>query len=165
MFNMGIATNFTSEVSKDVAGKNYHLQLSQEIEKFVDSVIDKFGGVIGLVDLYCMYNRARGTDLISPEDLNIACSLIQKQSSRYMHRVYPSGVHTIQSRQFNEDAYFQKITATLAQSNGVSAIKLAEQMKVNVVLMKEHIQVAEDKGFVCRDESYEGVLWYPNKIN
>ena len=24
MFNMGISTNFTSEVSKDIAGKNYH---------------------------------------------------------------------------------------------------------------------------------------------
>ena len=24
MFNMGITSNFTSEVSKDIAGKNYH---------------------------------------------------------------------------------------------------------------------------------------------
>jgi ESCRT-II complex subunit VPS36 len=47
---------------------------------------------------------------------------------------------------------------------GVSAVKLAERMKVNPVLMKEHIQVAEEKGFVCRDESYEGVLYFPNLI-
>jgi hypothetical protein len=39
----------------------------------------------------------------------------------------------------------------------MSALKLAEAMKVNVVLMKEHIQVAEERGYVCRDESYEGV--------
>ncbi len=80
----------------------------------MDSVIEKFGGVIGLVDLYCLYNRARGTDLISPEDLIMASALINKSSSRYMHRVYKSGVHTIQSRQFNEDGYFQKIAQTLA---------------------------------------------------
>ena len=35
-------------------------------------------------------------------------------------------------------------------------------MKVNVLLMKEHITVAEDRGFVCRDESYEGVQWFAN---
>ena len=75
MFNMGItdASSFSSEVSKDIAGKNFHSQLATELDKFLVSVIEKFGGVIGLVDLYCMYNRARGTDLISPEDLNIAC--------------------------------------------------------------------------------------------
>ncbi len=76
MFNMGItgASEFSSEVSKDIAGKNFHVQLASELEKFLDTVIDKFGGVIGLVDLYCMYNRARGTDLISPEDLKISCA-------------------------------------------------------------------------------------------
>lgn len=37
-------------------------------------------------------------------------------------------------------------------------------MRVNVILMKEHIEVAEERGFVCRDESYEGVLWFENKF-
>lgn len=99
MFNMGItgATDFNSEVSKDIAGKQFHTQLSNEIEKFLETVIDKFGGVIGLVDLYCMYNRARGTDLISPEDLNIACTKIDIASTKFMIKVYQSGVRTIQS--------------------------------------------------------------------
>jgi hypothetical protein len=30
--------------------------------------------------------------------------------------------------------------------------------------MKEHVEVAEERGFVCRDESYEGVLWFDNKF-
>lgn len=58
---------------RDLAGKNYFSELAREIEKFIVSVLDKFGGVISMVDIYCMYNRARGTDLISPEDLIIAC--------------------------------------------------------------------------------------------
>jgi len=74
MFNLGIsgASYFSSTVSKDVAGKSFHKQLSSEISEFLNTVLDKFGGVLGLVDLYCMYNRARGTDMISPEDLLIA---------------------------------------------------------------------------------------------
>jgi ESCRT-II complex subunit VPS36 len=50
--------------------------LAREIEKFAFNILDKFGGVLALVDLYCMYNRARGTALISPEDLIIACEKI-----------------------------------------------------------------------------------------
>ena len=74
MFNMGIASDFSTQVSKDTSGKkNFHVALAQEIESFLATIIDKFGGVVGLIDLYCMYNRARGTDLISPDDLSIAC--------------------------------------------------------------------------------------------
>ena len=60
-------------IFRDLAGKNYYLELAKEIEKFSFGVLDKFGGVLALIDIYCMYNRARGTDLISPEDLLIAC--------------------------------------------------------------------------------------------
>jgi hypothetical protein len=30
-------------------------------------------------------------------------------------------------------------------------------MQVNVVLMKEHVKMAEEKGVLCADQSYEGV--------
>ena len=95
MFNMGMASNFTAMVSKDSAGSNYHNALSLEIEKFLDKVIDNFGGVVGLVDLYCMYNRARGMDLISPDDLRIACNRMDKTSQRFMLKTYASGVVTV----------------------------------------------------------------------
>jgi len=92
---MGIASDFSTQVSKDTSGKNYHQALAYEIEKFLDTIIGKFGGVIGMVDLYCMYNRARGTDLISPEDLNIACSNINYNSKNFALKTYASGVKTI----------------------------------------------------------------------
>jgi len=80
MFNMGITTDFSSQVSKNTTGKNYHSELAVEIEKFLTSVIDKFGGVIGLIDFYCMYTRWRGTDFLSPEDLNLACAKLNQSS-------------------------------------------------------------------------------------
>ena len=83
-------------MSKDIAGKNYHSELAIELEKFLETVVDRFGGVIGMVDLYCLYNRARGTDLISPEDLNVACSRLNSNSQKFMLKVYRSGVKTIQ---------------------------------------------------------------------
>ena len=52
------------------------------------SVLEKVGGVLALVDLYCMYNRARGTDLISPEDLLIACEKMNQTSGSVMLKTY-----------------------------------------------------------------------------
>ena len=41
-------------------------------------------------------------------------------------------------------------------------MKIAEHMSVNEVLVKEHINQAEDQGYICRDESHEGVRYYTN---
>ena len=69
MFGMGIGNEFTSTVTKETAGSNYIDELAKEIEQFVRLSISDYGGLIGLIDLYCVYNRSRGTDMISPEDL------------------------------------------------------------------------------------------------
>ena len=46
----------------------------------------------------------------------------------------------------------------------MSANKLADKLNINVILMKEHLQAAEEKGAVCRDESYEGTVFYENRF-
>lgn len=113
MFNMGMASDFSTQVSKDTSGKMYHQALALEVEQFLSTIIDNFGGVVGLVDLYCMYNRARGTDLISPDDLLIACQKMHQASNKFGLRNYPSGVITVQSKMFNEDAYHQRLADTI----------------------------------------------------
>ena len=110
MFNMGIASDFQTQVSRDTTGKNnFHDALAYEIEQFLSSIIDKFGGVVGLVDLYCMYNRARGTDLISPDDMNIACKKLNQNSAKFMLKEYASGLRTMQSKEFNAESYYKKL--------------------------------------------------------
>ncbi len=81
--------------TRDLAGKNYYQELAREVEKFACTVLDKFGGVLALVDIYCMYNRARGTELISPEDLLIACEKLNETSSKVFLRTFPSGVKVL----------------------------------------------------------------------
>lgn len=77
MFNMGMANDFSSTVSKDLSGKHYHRELANEVESFLcKGVLEKQGGVVALIDLYCMYNRARGTDLVSPDDIFMAVRIL-----------------------------------------------------------------------------------------
>ena len=78
-----------------MAGKNYFVELAREVEKFAFGVLEKFGGVLALVDVYCMYNRARGTDLISPEDLIIACEKLNMISDKIILRTFASGLKAL----------------------------------------------------------------------
>ena len=165
MFNMGMASNFSAQVSKDTSGKLYHQQLALELEKFLDKILDKFGGVIGLIDLFCMYNRARGTDLISTSDMSVAAEKLDQTSSKFMLKRYPSGVLTIQSKHFNEGSYYTKLAEVIKETgNGLTAVKLGEKLNVNVLLMRELCQAAEIQGVLCRDESFEGVQYFENRI-
>ena len=95
---MGMTEGFTSHVSKTISGKQYYQDLAKEVERYLDNVIqsDRFSGVIGLIDLFCLYNRARGCDLVSPKDMNIACHSIDQYSQKYMLKTYTkSGIKCI----------------------------------------------------------------------
>ena len=114
-----------------------------------------------------MYNRARGTDLISPDDLKLACQIMNKNSTNFGLKIYTSGVQTIQLKSFNASAYYFKIADCIKQNGkgkGLTATRLSELMNVNVVLMKEHLKAAEEKGAVCTDESYEGIQYFENRF-
>ncbi|KAJ1928421.1 Vacuolar protein-sorting-associated protein 36 [Tieghemiomyces parasiticus] len=56
LFSLGI----DSPVTKDTAGAAYHSELAKELEEFLDPVLARVGGILALVDVYCLFNRARG---------------------------------------------------------------------------------------------------------
>ncbi|KAJ6687555.1 VACUOLAR PROTEIN-SORTING-ASSOCIATED PROTEIN 36, partial [Salix koriyanagi] len=59
--------------------------------------------MINLIDIYCLFNRARGTELISPEDLLQACSLWEKFDVPVMLRKFDSGVKVIQNKSHSDE--------------------------------------------------------------
>ena len=95
--------------------------------------------------------------------MNIACMAIQDKSNKYMLKTYTkSGIKTIQLKTFSETSYYDKINQSLVENPGMTADKLATHFKINVGVMKEHIQEAEMKGFICIDESHEGLRYFSN---
>ena len=63
---------------------------------------------------------------------------------------------------FNQESYFSKLREIIVAKPGLTADIIASQLKVNVVLMKELLREAEVRGFLCRDESMEGIRYYEN---
>ena len=120
-----------------MAGKNYFRELALELEKFLLPVLTNKGGILALVDIYCMYNRARGNDLISPEDLLVACEKMNQTSEKILMKSVGSGVKAVQLKHFSEDSYYKKLSEILEKQPGMTADKMANELNVNVVLIKE----------------------------
>ncbi|WOL18043.1 vacuolar protein sorting-associated protein 36 isoform X2 [Canna indica] len=162
LLSVGIA----SPVTKESAGALYHQQLARELADFVKMPLEKAGGMIALVDVYCLYNRARGTALISPEDLLQACTLWKKFDVPVMLRKFDSGVMVIQSKAQRDEEVFARI-ASLAQNpdalrTGISPSDAALTLGIAPALAKEQLLAAETKGLLCRDVSLDGFRFYIN---
>uniref|UniRef100_A0A6B2LBP6 Vacuolar protein-sorting-associated protein 36 n=1 Tax=Arcella intermedia TaxID=1963864 RepID=A0A6B2LBP6_9EUKA len=101
----------SSPVTKDLAGDLFHSELSRQIVDFVEknALLKKnIGGKQILTDLYCIYNRARGTDLVSPNDFFEACLLFKKLGLPLRVSKLESGDYVVQHSIFffkNEDGY------------------------------------------------------------
>ncbi|GJP56394.1 hypothetical protein CLOM_g15458 [Closterium sp. NIES-68] len=105
LLQMGIE----SPVTKETAGALYHRQLSRELADFIGPVLEKTGGTMLLVDVYCIFNRARGTELISPDDLLKACSLWSSFNSPAILRRFDSGILVVQLKTHSDEHVTRKI--------------------------------------------------------
>ncbi|KAI4323685.1 hypothetical protein L6164_023272 [Bauhinia variegata] len=56
-----LSVGIISPVTKESAGALYHQQLSRQLADFVKIPLERAGGIINLIDVYCLFNRARGT--------------------------------------------------------------------------------------------------------
>lgn len=68
-----IAMGIASPVTKASAGSRYQQELSRQLADFLAAPLARAGGVMMLPDVYCLFNRARGSELVSPDDLMQAC--------------------------------------------------------------------------------------------
>ncbi|KAG6418128.1 hypothetical protein SASPL_120327 [Salvia splendens] len=156
-----LSVGIVSPVTKESAGALYHQQLSRQVCSAVSSLADfikipleRAGGMINMIDVYCLFNRARGTELISPDDLLRACSLWEKFDVcvPVMLRKFDSGVMVIQSKSHSDEEVFARITSLImkpeALVNGISAGDASRTLGVAPAVAKEYLLAAEVKGMI-----------------
>ncbi|RIA97448.1 EAP30/Vps36 family-domain-containing protein [Glomus cerebriforme] len=155
---------FKLGITKDEAGATYHQELARELAEFLENVLNKEDGMMSLTDIYCIFNRARGVALISPNDLYKACSLFERLNLPFRLRKYESGLLVVHLLAHSDDQIAQRILECIQSKGSLSAIELASIEQKSVVLVNEQLQMVEDKGLICRDESVEGIRYYDNLI-
>ncbi|CAL2238566.1 unnamed protein product [Prunus armeniaca] len=161
-----LSVGIISPVTKESAGAMYHQQLSRQLADFVRLPLERSGGMMNLIDIYCLFNRARGTELISPEDLLQACSLWEKFDVPVMLRKFDSGVMVIQNKSHSDEEVFARIKTLVTKADalrtGISASDAAITLGIAPGMAKEHLLTAESKGLLCRDISPDGFRFYVN---
>ncbi|CAN0051894.1 unnamed protein product [Scytosiphon promiscuus] len=175
--DIGIA----SPVTKTSAGTRYHQQLARQLADFLSSppgkrqgartLLDMFGGMMTLPDVFSVFNRARGTALVSPADLLTTAQLLGPTRLGMSLRRFASGVLVIQADSHSDKAVGEKLVKAATEGSGeegaewgrgLVATQVARDLRVSVTLAVEHLRTAEAAGLLCRDESVEGTRFYAN---
>ena len=151
-----------SPVTKLSAGRMYHQELANQLAALLQAEgrLARLGGMISLTYAYCLFNRARGMELVSPDDLFTAASLMQASQHAMQLRRFDSGVLVIQAAALNDVGITRRLVDLCSQ--GKLATEIATALGVSLLLCKEQLAMAEKRGALCRDESVAGVRWFPN---
>ncbi|KAG0350835.1 hypothetical protein BG005_009654 [Podila minutissima] len=162
LLSMGIA----APVTKDTAGAVFHKELARELVEFILPIVEREGGTMSLMDVYCVFNRARGVELISPKDLHTACTLFLDLNLPLRLRKFDSGLLVIQTMaRYSDDEVSETISARIRRlppGAGLSAVELASAIQISVALAQEQLLMTEARGLICRDESVEGLKFFDN---
>ncbi|KTW28053.1 hypothetical protein T552_01915 [Pneumocystis carinii B80] len=155
----------TKEITKD--DKLYYIELAKQVAEFLESgVLKKEGGIMTLVDVFALYNRARGRkDLISPEDLFKACQYYETLNVSIQLKRFKSGLLVLQEKDKSEEKRIHQLVLWIqTSSRGVSIFEVADQFHWSMGIAYETLKIAEEKTMLCRDKCFEGLYFWQNLI-
>lgn len=162
LLNLGIQDPVTRASFK--SGNAYHRELAKELADFLKAPMVDSKGIMTLTDVYCLYTRARGTQLVSPDDLINACRLFEELSLSFRLKTFPNGIIIVE-QVTQTDASIADTLLELAKANEyLTATSYASIRSVPVMLAEEHLRFAERLGKLCRDDSIQGLRFYPNRF-
>ncbi|KAI0982510.1 hypothetical protein GJ496_008744 [Pomphorhynchus laevis] len=157
LLSLGMVAN---PVVKGFTSRDFHKQLCVELSEVIRPFINRYGGLMNLVDVYCVLNRARGLDPISPSDLANACELLPMYSNDIRLVKFDSGVHALEITSPDESS---RIIEAVKENHGhITANIYASKANLSQMLALEHLHRAEQNGILCRDESLSNLCFYPN---
>nr|XP_006983066.1 vacuolar protein-sorting-associated protein 36 isoform X1 [Peromyscus maniculatus bairdii] len=160
LLSMGIANPVTRETYG--SGTQYHMQLAKQLAGILQVPLEERGGIMSLTEVYCLVNRARGMELLSPEDLVNACKMLEALKLPIRLRVFDSGVMVIELQTHKEEEMVASALETVSERGSLTSEEFAKLVGMSVLLAKERLLLAEKMGHLCRDDSVEGLRFYPN---
>lgn len=186
------ATQLGLVTTKDTVGGSsseslYISELARNLAEFLTDdargVLRKAGGIISLVDLWAKFNRARGgVELVSPMDLEKAVRQWETLQLPVRLRIFKSGVMVAQGADRTDESLIKAILGWLRDlreippehevtwnwqefGRGVTAQDAAERFGWSIGVAEEELEMAEERGVLCREEGIEGLKFWENFID
>jgi ESCRT-II complex subunit VPS36 len=174
--------------TKDMLGSGseslYVSELSRNLAEWLTDdrrgVLRNEGGIMTLVDLWAMFNRARGgVELVSPSDFEKAARMWDKLKLPIRLRQFKSGLLVVQGRDRTDEKTIASLLAWLRElhhmppasevtwdwkiyGRGVTAQETAERFGWSVGVATEELEMAEESGALCREQGLDGLRFWEN---
>ena len=169
----------------------YLSELARNLAEFLTDdargVLRRSGGIMSLVDLWAVFNRARGgVELVSPQDMVKAAKLWESLRLPVRLRTFKrSGVLVVQGSDRTDEATVRTLLSWLRDlravppeergeprvpwdwqsfGRGVSAQETAERFGWSIGVAEEELEMAEERGALCREEGIAGLRFWENFI-
>lgn len=151
-------------VTKESSGGAFHEELSRELAEVLRGPLKEAGGILSLAEAYCRVNRARGLELVSPQDVWKAALLVERSSGGLRLLRLSSGVSALGLAESGGVEDWATETAAAVGSQGLQAFQLAKSAGIPVLIASERLLAAETAGLLCRDDSPQGLIFFPNRL-
>ncbi|KAF1980163.1 Vps36-domain-containing protein [Bimuria novae-zelandiae CBS 107.79] len=174
--------------TKDMLGSGseslYVSELSRNLAEWLTDdtrgILRKEGGIVTLVDLWAVFNRARGgVELVSPADFEKAARMWDKLKLPVRLRQFKSGLLVVQGRDRTDEKTIASLLAWLKElhssptattalwdvqtfGKGVTAQETAERFGWSVGVATEELEMAEEAGALCREQGLDGIRFWEN---
>jgi ESCRT-II complex subunit VPS36 len=172
--------------TKDTLGSDtlYISELSRNLAEFLTddskNLLRKEGGIMSLVDLWAVFNRARGgVELISPTDFAKAAEMWDKLKLPVRLRRFKSGLLAVQGRDRTDEKTVASLLVWLKDlhheppekevpwdwqifGRGVTAQETAQKFGWSVGVATEELEMAEERGALCREQGLDGLRFWEN---
>ncbi|KAL8951362.1 MAG: hypothetical protein Q9222_002663 [Ikaeria aurantiellina] len=186
------ATALGMVTTRDMLGLNtasqslYLSELSRNLAEYLTDdakgILRKEGGVMSLVDLWAVFNRSRGgIELVSPADFEKAARLWAELGLPVRLREFKNGLLVVQRFDWTDDRIISLLSVWLQElqlippdeeigwdwrrfGKGVTAQEAAAHFGWSIGVASEELEMAEDKGVLCREEGVEGIKYWKNWI-
>lgn len=164
----------------------YISELSRNLAEYLtddrESVLRREGGIMSLIDLWAIFNRRRnGVELVSPSDFYKAAELWEKLKLPVRLRRFKSGLLVVQPHDWTDERCIRLLEQWLDEMHtepppielpwdwttfgrGVTAQEAAQRFGWSVGVASEELEMAEDRGVLCREEGIEGIRFWKNYI-
>jgi ESCRT-II complex subunit VPS36 len=162
----------------------YVSELSRNLAEWLTDdtrgILRKEGGIMTLVDLWAVFNRARGgVELVSPADFEKAARMWDTLKLPVRLRKFRSGLLVVQGRDRTDEKTIASLLAWLktlhheapamdvtwdwqAYGRGVTTQETAERFGWSVGVATEELEMAEEAGALCREQGIDGFRFWEN---
>ncbi|KAJ6084373.1 hypothetical protein N7486_011173 [Penicillium sp. IBT 16267x] len=171
MLSSGSENLYLSELARDLA---------EYLTDDRKGILQREGGIMSLIDLWSVFNRSRnGVELISPSDFQRAAELWEKLRLPVRLRRFKSGLLVVQQYDWSDEKTLRQLQDWMEElrrvppeesvpwdgtvfGRAVTAQETAQRFKWSIGVAAEELEMAEDRGALCREEGVEGLRFWIN---